>query len=69
MKTQKVINRVLLSIPLLREKIIQRLKDNQKLAANAAVSCYEKNDWYHYEIYVKRYWHYRDVILKIETKY
>ena len=43
MKTkQQLINRVLLSIPPLRKKIVQRLKDNEKLAANAAVSCSEK---------------------------
>ena len=70
MKTkQQLINRVLLSIPTLREKIIQRLKDNQKLAANAAISCYAKKDWYHYETYLKRSLHYKNVILKIETKY
>ena len=70
MKTkQQLINRVLLSIPTLRKKIIQRLKDNKKLAANAAVSCSAKKDWYHYENYVKRSLHYKNVILKIETKY
>lgn len=43
MKTKKqIINRVLLSIPVLREKIVQRLKDNRNLAANAAISCAEK---------------------------
>ena len=69
MKTKKIINRILLSIPTLRKKIIQRLKDNQKLAANAAVSCFEKKDWYHYQNYVKRSLHYKNVISKIETKY
>ena len=69
MKTKKVINRILLSITPLRKKIIQRLKDNQKLAANAAVSCSEKKDWYNYENYVKRSLHYKNVISKIETKY
>ena len=69
MKTKKVINRILLSIPTLRKKIIQRLKDNQNLAANAAVSCFEKKDWYHYQNYVKRSLHYKNVISKIETKY
>ena len=70
MKTkQQLINRVLLSRPPLREKIGQRLKDNEKLAANAAVSCTEKKDWYNYETYVKRSLHYQNVILKIETKY
>ena len=69
MKTKKLINRILLSIPTLRKKIIQRLKDNQNLAANAAVSCFEKKDWYHYQNYVKRSLHYKIVISKIETKY
>ena len=69
MKTKKVINRILLAIPPLRKKIVQRLKDNQNLAANAAISCSEKKDWYHYENYVKRYFHYKNVITKIETKY
>ena len=70
MKTkQQLINRVLLSITPLRKKIVQRLKDNQKLAANAAMSCTEKKDWYHYENYVKRSLHYKNVILKIERKY
>ena len=70
MKTkQQVINRVLLSIPILRKKIVQRLKDNRNLAANAAVSCAEKKDWYHYENYVKRSLHYKNVVLKIEMKY
>ena len=69
MKTKKVINRILLAIPPLRKKIIQRLKDNQNLAANASVSCYEKKDWYHYQNYVKRSLHYKNVISKIETKY
>ena len=69
MKTKKVINRILLAIPTLRKKIIQRLKDNQNLAANAAVSCFEKKDWYHYQNYVKRSLHYKNVISKIETKY
>ena len=70
MKTkQQLINRVLLSIPILRKKIVQRLKDNRNLAANAAVSCSEKKDWYHYENYVKRSLHYKNVVLKIEMKY
>lgn len=70
MKTKKqIINRVLLSIPVLREKIVQRLKDNRNLAANAAISCAEKKDWYHYENYVKRSLHYKNVVLKIEMKY
>ena len=69
MKTKKLINRILLAIPPLRKKIIQRLKDNQNLAANAAISCSEKKDWYHYENYVKRALHYKNVISKIETKY
>ena len=69
MKTKKVINRILLAIPPLRKKIVQRLKENQNLAANAAVSCYEKKDWYHYEYYVKRSLHYKNVISKIKTKY
>ena len=69
MKTQKVINRVLLSIPVLRKKIVQRLKDNQNLAANAAISCAEKKDWYNYEHYVKRSLHYENVVLKIEMQY
>ena len=69
MKTKKLINRILLSIPTLRKKIIQRLKENQNLAANAAVSCFEKKDWYHYQNYVKRSLHYKNVISKIETKY
>ena len=70
MKTkQQLINRVLLAIPTLRKKIIQRLKDNQKLAANAAMSCAEKKDWYHYENYIKRSLDYKNAILKIERKY
>ena len=70
MKTkQQLINRVLLSTPSLRKKIVQRLKDNKNLAANAAVSCFEKKDWYNYENYVKRSLDYENVILKIETKY
>ena len=69
MKTKKLINRILLSIPPLRKKIVQRLKDNEKLAANAAVSCTEKKDWYHYENYVKRSLHYKNVISKIKRKY
>ena len=70
MKTkQQLINRVLLSIPPLRKKIVQRLKDNRNLAANAAVSCAEKKDWYHYENYVKRSLHYENVVLKIEMQY
>ena len=70
MKTkQQLINMVLLSIPPLRKKIVQRLKDNKNLAANAAVSSFEKKDWYNYENYVKRSLDYENVILKIETKY
>ena len=70
MKTKKqIINKVLLSIPVLREKIVQRLKDNRNLAANAAISCAEKKDWYHYENYVKRSLHYENVVFKIEMKY
>ena len=69
MKTKKVINRILLAIPPLRKKIVQRLKENQNLAANAAVSCSEKKDWYNYKNYVKRSLHYKNVISKIETKY
>ena len=70
MKTkQQLINRVLLFIPVLREKIVQRLKDNQNLAANAAVSCAEKGDLYNYEHYVKRSLHYKNVVLNIEMKY
>ena len=70
MKTkQQLINRVLLSIPVLREKIVQRLKDNRNLAANAAISCAEKKDWYNYEHYVKRSLHYENVVLKIEMQY
>ena len=53
----------------LREKIVQRLKDNRNLAANAAISCAEKKDWYNYEHYVKRSLHYENVVLKIEMQY
>jgi len=70
MKTkQQLINRVLLSIPTLRKKIVQRLKDNEKLAANAAVSCTEKKDWYHFGRYSSESIRYRRLISKIESKY
>ena len=70
MKTkQQIINRVLLSIPPLRKKIVQRLKDNEKLTTNAAVSCYEKNDWYNFERYSSESIRYRRLISKIESKY
>ena len=70
MKTkQQLINRVLLSIPPLREKIVQRLKDNEKLAANAAVSCSKKKDWYHFGRYSSESIRYRKLINKIENKY
>ena len=69
MKTKKIINRVLLSIPPLRKKIVQRLKDNEKLAANAAVSCTEKKDWYHFVRYYSESIRYRRLISKIESKY
>ena len=70
MKTkQQIINRVLLAIPVLRKKIVHRLKDNQILAAKAAISCAEKKDWYNYEHYVKRSLHYENVVLKIEMQY
>ena len=70
MKTkQQLINRVLLAIPPLRKKIVQRLKDNEKLAANAAVSCYEKNDLYNFGRYSSEATRYRRLISKIESKY
>ena len=70
MKTkQQLINKMLLSIPTLRKKIIQRLKDNEKLAANAAISCYEKNDLYHFWRYSSESIRYRRLISKIESKY
>ena len=70
MKTkQQLINRVLLSIPTLREKIVQRLKDNEKLAANAAVSCTEKKDWYNFGRYYSESIRYRRLISKIENKF
>ena len=70
MKTkQQLINRVLLSIQPLREKIVQRLKDNQNLAANAAVSCSEKKDWYNFVRYSSESIRYRKLINKIENKY
>ena len=70
MKTkQQIINRVLLAIPPLRKKIVQRLKDNEKLAANAAVSCSEKKDWYHFGRYSSESIRYRKLISKIENKF
>ena len=70
MKTkQQLINRVLLSIQPLREKIVQRLKDNQNLAAKAAISCYQKKDWYHYGRYSSESKRYQKLINKIESKY
>ena len=70
MKTkQQIINRVLLAIPPLREKIVQRLKDNEKLAAKAAISCYQKNDWYHFGRYSSESIRYKNLINKIESKY
>ena len=70
MKTkQQLINRVLLAIPPLREKIVQRLKDNEKLAEKAAISCYQKNDWYNFGIYISESTRYRKLINKIESKY
>ena len=70
MKTkQQIINRVLLSIPALRKKIVQRLKDNQKLAANAAISCTEKKDLYNFERYSSEAIRYQILISKIENKF
>ena len=70
MKTkQQLINRVLLFIPVLREKIVQRLKDNRNLAAKAAISCYQKNDWYNFGRYSSEYIRYKKLINKIESKY
>ena len=70
MKTkQQIINQVLLAIPPLREKIVQRLKDNQNLAAKAAISCYEKKDWYHYGRYSSESIRYKKLINKIERKF
>ena len=70
MKTkQQLINRVLLAIPVLRKKIVQRLKDNQILAAKAAISCSEKKDWYHYGRYSSESKRYQKLINKIESKY
>ena len=70
MKTkQQLINRVLLAIPPLRKKIVQRLKENEKLAANAAVSCSEKKDWYHFGRYSSESIRYMNLINKIESKY
>ena len=70
MKTkQQLINSVLLSIPTLREKIVQRLKDNEKLAENAAISCSEKKDWYNFGRYYSESIRYRRLISKIESKF
>ena len=70
MKTkQQIINRVLLSIPPLREKIVQRLKDNQKLAAKAAISCAEKKDWCHFGRYSSESIRYQKLINKIVKIY
>ena len=70
MKTkQQLINRVLLAIPHLREKIVQRLKDNQILATKAAISCSEKKDWYHFGRYSSESIRYKKLINKIESKY
>ena len=69
MKTKKIINRVLLSIPPLREKIVQRLKDNEELAANAAMSCTEKKDWYNFGRYSSEAIRYQRLISKIESKF
>ena len=70
MKTkQQLINRVLLSIQPLREKIVQRLKDNQNLAAKAAISCYQKDDRYNFERYSSESKRYKNLINKIESKY
>ena len=70
MKTkQQLINRVLLSIPPLREKIVQRLKDNENLAAKAAISCSEKKDWYNYGRYSSESIRYKKLITKIVKKY
>ena len=70
MKTkQQLINRVLLAIPPMREKIVQRLKDNQNLAAKAAISCSEKKDWYNYVRYSSEYIRYKKLITKIVKKY
>ena len=69
MKTkQQIINQVLLAIPPLREKIVQRLKDNQKLAAKAAISCSEKKDWYNFERHSSESIRYKKLINKIESK-
>ena len=70
MKTkQQLINRVLLAIPPLREKIVQRLKDNQNLAAKAAISCAEKKDWYHFGRYSSESIRYQKLINKIVKIY
>ena len=70
MKTkQQIINRVLLAIPPLRKKIVQRLKDNEKLASNAARSCSQKQDWCHFGRYSSESIRYRNLIDKIESKY
>ena len=70
MKTkQQIINQVLLAIPPLREKIVQRLKDNQNLAAKAAISCSEKKDWYNYGRYSSESIRYKKLITKIVKKY
>ena len=70
MKTkQQLINRVLLSIPVLRKKIVQRLKDNQNLATKAALSCYQKNDWYNFERYSSESIRYKKLINKIVKTY
>ena len=70
MKTkQQIINRVLLAIPVLRKKIVQRLKDNRSLAAKAAISCYQKKDWYHFGRYSSESIRYQKLINKIENKY
>ena len=70
MKTkQQLINRVLLAIPTLRKKIVQRLKDNQNLAAKAAISCYQKKEWYNFEWYSSESIRYQKLINKNESKY
>lgn len=70
MKTKKqVINSILLAIPPLRKKILQRLKDNEILATNAALSCDSVINACDFNHYSRLAIHYRRVIEKIESKY
>ena len=58
-----------------RDKIFEQIGDEiienltESLFQDFEIQVGEKNDWYNYEHYIKRYLHYKNVILKIETKY